>query len=185
MAIEMAGGPVHLVGHSMGGAVAALAAAQSHKVLSLTLVSTPPRGVPDCLQRAEAASAGMDAVLPATLSRWFGTDWEMAGPREILEYARRSVMAMQPEGWAAAWRALASFKGFEGLPTFATPALAITAEDDLSTPPRVLGPMAEAWERAGCTLEQAVVLKGGHLLPITQPAILAGLLTKHWATAGS
>ncbi|WP_424139526.1 alpha/beta fold hydrolase [Roseomonas chloroacetimidivorans] len=183
-AIAHAGGQVHLLGHSMGGAVAALAAARSDAVLSLTLIATPPRGFPEFARRGEAATqAGMDAVLAPTLSRWFGPDWEAVAPSGAVSYASTALRAMRPEGWAAAWQALASFEGFGALAVPGRPSLALAAEDDLSTPPHSMEPIAAAWEHAGARLNRQVLARGGHLLPVTQPDALAALLPAHWTAA--
>ncbi|MDB5819278.1 MAG: hypothetical protein JWQ11_2918, partial [Rhizobacter sp.] len=142
---------VHLLGHSMGGAVAALLAERMASrergcLASLTLVATPAAGhAAFALRGAPALAAGMDAVVPDTLQRWFGDAADTASTR----YARSTLQAMQPEGFAAAWQALAGFEGYERIAAHLPATLCIAGADDLSTPPRVMQAIVDAFTRAG------------------------------------
>lgn len=190
-ALDLAPGPVHVLGHSMGGAVAACAAASAPgKVASLTLVATPPAGMPVFVERGQAAlDGGMDAVVAPTLARWFGPDGS-AGNADAIAYARSALHAMAPAGFAAAWRALASFGGYADLAAALPPTLCVAGALDLSTPPPALQAICDALRTgqgqpgAGEAARVETIAGHGHMLPLTAPEALARLLAAHWSRCG-
>jgi pimeloyl-ACP methyl ester carboxylesterase len=178
---------VHLLGHSMGGAIAALLAARMAqdgpgRIATLTLISSPPRGMPAFGERGAAVrAAGVESTIATTLSRWFGEDGAAldAAPQR---YARAALRAMRAEGLAGAWEALAQFPGYEGIATRLPPTLCITAADDLSTPPHAMQAIVDAYAQAGhakyITLQ--TLETGGHMAPLFATPELVSALHAHW-----
>ncbi len=182
-------GPVHLVGHSFGGVVAAMGVPKFKEkgleVASLTLLGTPAQGGSSFLERAVAVMLdGMDAFERSTLARWFGdhppAEWDQA-----IRYASDALRTQSKESVSATWQALASFQGFSGLVT-APHVLCVAAEDDLSTPPSVMARIVDAIE-SGSHGQRSVgmrtLARGGHLFPLTMAPAVAKLLETQWSTA--
>jgi 3-oxoadipate enol-lactonase len=174
-------GPVHLVGHSMGGAIAALAAARGGaKVASLALIATPPAGFPAFNERALAAEQDFAASCEATLARWF--EGEQADTTEAVATARAAMGRVQAAGMAAAWRALACFEGYEALGQALPRTLCIAAGNDASTPPAAMQRIVAARQsvQAAAQIQLQTIPGAGHMVPLTHPAPVAALLAAHW-----
>lgn len=176
--------PIHLVGHSMGGAIAALAAAQAGaaRIASLAVVASPPRGAPVFAARGDTAIApGIEAVIPTTLARWFGSDGS-AGDGRAFAYARAALGEMRTAGFSSAWRALASFGGYESLAARLPRTLAIAGDRDLSTPPPVMQEIVGAFAQAGHgdRIRLRTVRGSGHMLVLEAANEVAALLDAHW-----
>jgi 3-oxoadipate enol-lactonase len=174
---------LHLVGHSMGGAVAASLAGRARgRIASLSLLATPAAGMPAFAERGQMALAqGMEAVVADTLRRWFG-DTPALNDDAAVSYARAALLAMRAEGFAAAWQALASFSGYSALAEQLPPTLLIAADDDLSTPPQVMQRIVQAFSDAAVPqcVQMARVPRSGHMVPLTAPRAVAALLERHW-----
>lgn len=153
---------IHLVGHSMGGAVAALLAAQNSKVASLTIIASPPSGLPAFANRAVARRSGMEFVIGETLQRWFGSSL-------IDEQAENSISKMTPEGFDASWIAFSQFKGYDKLAKALPPTLCIAFEDDLSTPPESLAQIALKINGIGGEAAHVTLSNAGHMGLLTHP----------------
>ncbi|MGF6779275.1 alpha/beta fold hydrolase [Paraburkholderia sp. GAS334] len=177
---------VHVLGHSLGGSIAAAAVSRRPElVASLTLVTTPPHGFAEFKNRAHAALAGgIEGVLDDTLQRWFGGT---NSSKAVLDYARECLMAMSPEEWAAAWTAFAQFDGYRELAQFLPPTLAVAGSIDLSTPPAAMRQIVQAFveAKAGQNIQFAEISNAGHMVALTTPGQLASLLTRHWESSGS
>jgi len=192
-AIAEAGAPVHLVGHSYGGAVAALAALRNpHAVASLALYE------PVCfwLLRDDARGAGADCRRSlAALSEIAAVAAGMAADREIGRADRAAREFVDYWSGRGAWGALDTrrqqgvigridsvLSNFECLFAELTPIAALARL-----------PMPVAWiggalarrpvQRVGELLRQALpglrrtVLHGvGHMGPITHPTLVGSLL---------
>jgi pimeloyl-ACP methyl ester carboxylesterase len=184
--LRVADGPVHLLGHSFGGVIAALACQKvrrdGHDVASLSLLATPSGGGKLYADRADAVRLdGVEPFKRSTLARWFGetppTQW-----RSHIDYASRSLSSLSPEAIASAWLALAAFGDFSSVNS-QPGALCIAAADDLSTPPSVMSVIVHAM--GGNAIGPRPVLetlpKGGHLFPLTMAPRVARLLEAHWA----
>ncbi|MEJ8846143.1 alpha/beta fold hydrolase [Variovorax rhizosphaerae] len=184
---ECSDGPVHLLGHSMGGAVAALLAARTAcgspgRIATLTLISSPSRGMLGFTERAAAVRAdGVRAAVAPTMFRWFGEEGA-ALDNAPQSYARSTLNAMQSEGFAGAWEALAQFPGYDDIADLLPPTLCITAADDLSTPPHAMQPIVEAFKKAGRADNVAftTLASGGHMAPLFAAPELVGALRVHW-----
>ncbi|WP_169798358.1 alpha/beta fold hydrolase [Sphingomonas soli] len=182
---QVADGPVHLLGHSFGGAVAALACQRlrgdGHDIASLALLATPSAGGKLYADRADATRLnGVEAFREATLARWFG-DAPPPHWQPHIDYASRSLTSLPADAIASTWLALAAFGDFSSLDS--PPAtLCIASADDLSTPPSVMSGIVDAINGnatgAGAGLE--TLLTGGHLFPLTMAPDAARLLEAHW-----
>jgi pimeloyl-ACP methyl ester carboxylesterase len=188
--MRVAGGPVHIVGHSFGGVIAALACqhirTKGHDITSLALLATPSRGGKLYADRADALLRdGVGPFERATLARWFG---EAPPPhwRPHIDYASRSLRSLPADAIASAWRALAAFGDFSRLP-WQKGAICIAAADDLSTPPSVMSAIVAALR--GNAIGPGPVLEtlpeGGHLFPLTMARRVAQVLEAHWAAIES
>ena len=188
--LRVADGPVHLLGHSFGGVVAALACQSirrdGHDVASLALLATPSGGGTLYADRAEAVLLdGVEAFGRSTLTRWFGEmppqEW-----RPHVDYASRSLSSLSAEAIASTWRALAAFGDFSSV-TSQPETMCIAAADDLSTPPSVMSAIVDAM--SGNAIGPGPVLEtlpeGGHLFPLTMAPGVARLLEAHWAAVES
>lgn len=162
--------PPHLLGTSMGGVVAGLAAAARPELwASLTVVCTPDRGYPAFVDRAEAAEAGgMTAVVDDTLSRWFAPEALTSGS---VAYARACLEAFDPAVWSALWRDFARFEGFASVPV-GLPVHVVAGTADRSTPPPVLERVAAA---LGATAPVRLVEGGEHQLVLERPDAVAAV----------
>ena len=155
----------HVAGFSMGGSVAALLAAR-RSLATVTLVATPHRGLPVFSERACAVEGGsIDAVAEETVARWFGR----AHGEPAIERARASLAKLTPEGFDAAWRAFATFEGYDRIAPALPPALCLAYGDDLSTPPDVLDAIAETIRAAGGTARRETFPGAGHMGLLQRP----------------
>lgn len=168
----------HLVGHSMGGVVAGLAAYRHpQRVRSLALLATPFQGNSAFEDRASAADLGqMREQMESTLARWFGTasiDAGAVGP----EYARACLERLHPRDWSALWRAMASFQGFNWIGNSLPPTLCMSGDQDLSTPPDMLARIAAVVSPG---TRHVNVRGAGHMFPLERPKAVAEALVSHW-----
>lgn len=171
---------VHLVGHSMGGCIAALAAARLGKqVASLTLMATPPYGMPVFADRAQAVLQNPEAAAQETLARWFAGE---SAPSELAKVtAWRAMQRATPAAMAAAWNALASFGGYETIAGRLPRTLCIAGTADASTPPAAMTRIVEARLAAqpGAEIRLLSVEGAGHMFPLTHPRQVALMLAAH------
>lgn len=176
---ELTAERVHLVGHSLGGAVIACLAAQSAnmRIASLSVVATPLTGLPTFWERAHAVADGdMVQVCAETLDRWFDAD----APDSAIKAAKAALFAMQPEGFDACWTALAAFTGYADLHQRAIPLQVISFANDRSTPPELGAQLAATLQPVFDVRGHHIIAGAGHMGVLTHPADLAPLLTAHW-----
>ena len=172
------GGPVGLVGHSMGGLlVNELAARHPDKVLAIAALNTvyqrPAAATKAVQARANALSAGGDQDPAATLTRWFG-DAPQGHIRDCAEACRQWLTKGSVSGYAAAYRVFADTPGpsTDVLGRIACPSLYITgALDPNSTPEMTHALAADTIEGTA-----AVIAGAAHMLPMTHSAEVAQLL---------
>lgn len=169
----------HLVGHSMGGLIAAQAAAEApHRFASLALVATPFKGLPVFADRArQAEQRGMEMLYDETLARWFSqASLEAAGPD--VDYAAATLKLMSPQAWAAAWMTMASFNGFDTIGDRLPVTLCISGALDVSAAPQ----MMEQINRVVTRSTGHISLEGAaHMVALEKPASLARALQAFWS----
>jgi pimeloyl-ACP methyl ester carboxylesterase len=189
----LVGGPVHLVGHSYGGAVAA-AYAQAHAdaLLSLTLIEPVmfhllrrdgPSAQWDEIVRlasshiAHVEAGRLDAAADAFMTYWMGATAWNAMPAAL----RAAVTATMPKV-ALEWRQIWS----EGEAPAArwqttTPILLIEGCVTTSAAKAVMRHLARDFPRA----ERKCVEGAGHLAPMTHPTIVNPLIAEFVAQVDS
>ena len=129
-----------VLGNGFGGFVAvALAVRHGRKFNRLVLVDTgaaiPDAGKPAFHKMAELVeTGGMKAVLDAALTRMFPGDFLAAHP-EIAAQRRAALLAMNPQRFAAACRALAALDLRDSIGSIRNPTLVVVGLKDTATPP--------------------------------------------------
>ena len=175
----VAGGPVHIVAHSMGTLVAQHAAAAAPEtVLSLTLFG--PIGEPADSGRERLRERarlvrhdGMLAVADAIAEAGLSSATKVANP-VAFAYVRESHLRQDAEGFAQSCEALAAAKGAD-LRSLRCPTLLITGEDDPVAPPTAAQALADRIKGA----KLRVLARCGHWTPLEQPKECARLASEH------
>ncbi len=160
-----------VIGLSLGGGIAqALAIAHPGLVRALVLVSTSSE-FPEATRerfRSRAARAerlGMDAVVDATVPRWFTPGFMERAPAEV-ERTRRTVLATDPLAFAAASRANAVRDLTAGLRAIRCPVLFVAGADDPADPERALA----TYRRELPNLRWRILPGAAHLVPVERPS---------------
>lgn len=163
----------HVVGISPGGAVALALAVQSPPRLhSLALCDTAASFQPSEFWLAHARTArseGLESFVAPSIARWVGeacaTGSAAAGLRAML---RRT----DPEGFAAASEALASFDLEEACRQLRLPTLVLVGENDQSTP------VATARRLSASSPDAILTVRPGlsHLPPMEAPRLVTETL---------
>jgi len=176
---RVAGGPAHLVAHSMGSLVALhVAASAPETVMSLTLfgpIGEPNEGMRERLRdraklvRREGMIAAADAIAAAALS----SATKSANP-VVAAYVRESHLRQDPEGFAQSCEALAAARAPD-LRTARCPVLLVTGDDDPVSPPTAAQGLAD--KIRGARLK--VLARCGHWTPLEQPKECARLASDH------
>lgn len=174
---------VALVGLSVGGLIAqAIAAEHPERVAALVLCDTAAK-IGDAASwdaRIEAAEyKGMESIADAVMERWFTRAYRTEQPVALRGW--RTMLARQPAGgYAATCAAIRDADLRAATATIRVPTLVVAGDQDLSTPPDLVRAMADAI--AGATFR--MIAGSGHIPPVEQPEILAGLIAEHLAQAG-
>jgi 3-oxoadipate enol-lactonase len=173
VAAELDSRPVHVVGLSLGGAVAQAAAVKSTAVASLVLAGTSAR-FPRSVMEARAArgrDGGVDSQVADTLQRWVMTP---DADDEVNGYLRACLAATSADRWSEAWEALGHFDVVDRLPGLRAPVLALAGTHDIASPP-------EALELIAKTVPNGTVeyLDAAHLSPLERPVEVAEAITRH------
>lgn len=167
------GGPVVVVGLSIGGLIAQdLAARRPDLVRALVLSSTAARiGTAEVwAERLDgAAQGGLEAVADGAMGRWFAPAFR-ATP--ALAPWRNMLVRTPLGGWLAAGRAIAMADLTEGTARLRLPTLVLAGEHDGSTPPALV----EATARLIPGSVYHVIPSTGHLPCVEDPEAYAALL---------
>ena len=160
--------PAAIAGFSFGGMVAqALAltypADLSALIIAASRATLPEQARPVARARGDDARAGgIEAVLEATLDRWFTPQFRAAGKDAP---ARARLLSNNVDSWAQAWHAMADVDTLPQLPTLRVPTLCLAGEFDKSSPPDAVREMANAIPSA----RYAEIKGAPHMLFIEQP----------------
>jgi 3-oxoadipate enol-lactonase len=181
--VELDFAPAAVVGLSFGGMIAqVLAVTHPEDVAALVPCACPStfsaEGREVMRQRAaEAERGGMEAVIEATLARWFTEEFRASGGPEP---ARQRLLADDVASWAATWRAIAGLDIAPRLHEIRAPTLCIAGEVDVASPPAMVAAIAERIPGARHT-----VMRGApHMLFIEQPEAFTGLVRAFLAASG-
>ncbi len=160
---------VHFAGLSLGGMVGqSFAARHPGRAVSLTLMATTAHfpASQSWLERAALIRReGTEAILSATLERWFTPGFRAASPAAVAAVAAEFT-AIDRIGYAAACEAIAAMDLRPLLPAITAPTRIIAGAEDPATPIA----MAEAL-RDGIRGSELVVLSpAAHLLAVEQAA---------------
>jgi 3-oxoadipate enol-lactonase / 4-carboxymuconolactone decarboxylase len=164
----------HVCGLSMGGMTAlALAIEHPERVEKIIGANTSAQMSPDLMRERAALvrQKGMQAVIDAVLGRFFTQAFRDRNP-PLLGSTRATVLATDPEGYAACCMAIAGMKIKDKLARVKAPLLVINGAQDVSTPP------AEHGERIATAVAGArsAMLDAAHLSAVEQPEAFAGAL---------
>ncbi len=129
----------HFCGLSMGGMVGMwLAAKHPERIDRLVLCNTGARvGTNELWEtRIETVNkGGMEAVVPAVISRWFTADFMARVPAKV-DLVRRMLLQMPAAGYAAGCAAIRDADLRELVRNVVAPTLVIAGMRDKSTPPQ-------------------------------------------------
>ncbi len=156
--------PYDVVGLSLGAMVTQhLALRHPEVVRSAIIACGGPETSPEVsLQRArESRAGGMASVLETTLDRWFTPGALADAGHKGVEYARRRLLADDPELFARYWEAMAEHNLTERLAEIAVPATVIAGSDDHAVPLAVMKDMAERISNG-----RLEIVEGPHMLPL-------------------
>jgi 3-oxoadipate enol-lactonase len=164
--------PCAVVGFSFGGMVAQTLALRHPRDVDALVpcacpgsLTTENRAVAE-KRGTDAEQGGMEAVVEATLDRWFTPAFRAAGKDAA---ARQRLLSDDPRGWAQGWRAIARIDNLPRLHAVRVPALCIAGELDKSSPPHIVEAIAKAIPGA-----RFKVMPGApHMLFIEQPDVVA------------
>lgn len=158
---------VHFCGLSMGGMVGMwLGIHAPERIERLVLCNTAARmPAPEVWnQRIEAVrKSGMAGIAAGVLERWFTPAFRARRP-EVVEAARRMLLATPAEGYLACCAAIRDQDQLAALSAVRAPTLVIAGSEDVSTPPAEGRAIAAAIPGA-----RAVVLPTAHLSNLEAP----------------
>ncbi|MFK0231931.1 alpha/beta fold hydrolase [Streptomyces vinaceus] len=177
------GGPVHLVGHSLGGLIARAAVLRdAAPFASLTLMSSGPAAIAeDQQERTKLLVAALEAMredMPGvwTAMRSFDPEDAAADAPELAEFLRGRWLATVPEQLIATGRILVSEPDrVDGLSAVELPKLVLSGEVDYAWPVPL---MDEMTERLGAA--RVVVAGAEHSPNAENPQVTAGALASFW-----
>lgn len=170
---------VSFCGLSMGGMTGMWLAINAPEridrlVLCCTSAHMPPPEVWDD-RAATVRAEGMEAVLDATIERWF-TPAALEERPEAVARIRQGVLDTPPEGYAACCEAIRDMDLRAELGRITAPTLVIAADEDPSTPPDEHGRViADSIEGA----RMVVIERARHLANVEHPERVTRELLNH------
>ncbi len=159
----------HVVGLSMGGMIGQLLAlTHPEMVRSLTLCDTTSRFAPGAWpaweERIRAVEKkGMEAVVDATLQRWFTAPFRARRP-DAVDRIRVAILATPVQGFIGCCHAIPKINLTDRLHAIHCPAMVIVGEEDPGTPVEMSRTLHEALPSA----ELAILRSAAHLSNIEQ-----------------
>ena len=174
--IDHLGGRLAIVcGLSVGGLIAqGLALSRPDLVSGLILCGTGMKIGDDRVWQPRidtVRSGGMDAIVDATMERWFTEAFRAEQPDETALYANM-LRRQPPEGYIGTIHAIMGADLRERAGSIRKPTLCIVGDDDRATPPTLVRDLAQTIPDA-----RFEVVKGaGHLPCIEQPVVMADML---------
>ncbi len=186
-AIDQIGGPVHLVGQSIGGMIALEhAVRRADQVKSLTLVATTPRfGARDDSFKTAFLKARLDPLdqgqsmaemAALTAPHLVGSAASMAEIKHI-----ETTLATVPEAtWRDILHCLVSFDRADDLANLTCPSLIVAGDEDRNAPAKTMQKMAAAMPSAQFHLFN----NAGHMLHQEMPDAFNALLSKFLTDIG-
>ena len=173
---------VHFCGLSKGGMVGQmLATKHGDRLRTVTLCDTSSyMGPADTWQgRIDATSAGgMEAVVDATIDRWFTKPGQARIPEEV-EKVRGMILGTPVQGFQGCCMAIRDMDQRESIKSISTPTLVIVGEDD----PGTTVEMAQQIQASIAGARLVVLPEAAHLSNIEQPVgfngALLGFLAQH------
>lgn len=182
-AAALGGGPVHLVGHSLGGLIARAAVLRDPAPFaSLTLMSSGPAAISEDQQvRTKLLVAALEAMgddMPGIWTAMRAHDPESAVPDspELARFLRDRWLATVPEQLIATGRVLVSESDrVDELAEVALPKLVLSGTVDYAWPVPLMDDMAR---RLGA--ERVVVPSAEHSPNAENPQVTAGALAAFW-----
>lgn len=136
-----------------------------------------------CEERARAsAGLGMAAVLDSTLERWF-TPAALAAPGHPgFTYARDHLLSMDPEAYAATWRAMGAHQTLDRLNTVSRPVTVVAGALDRAVS---VGEARRLQERI--PRSRFEVIEAPHMAHLERPELVSSAIARHlaWASEGA
>ena len=190
-------GMLDLVGMSMGGTVVAnILARHPHRVRSAVIACSGSVGRASTSKEAQEAkrrtvlgrgerglNGGMACILDETLERWF-TPLAVRTRHRGVEYARRTLLQMDPAAWYDVWSAQANseYLPVEALTSIKAPVTIIGGLHD-----RTAGLDGLAEVHRMIPNSRYEIIAGPHMMHLDQPKSLLGALERHlvWAPIGN
>lgn len=166
--------PAHVVGLSLGGAVAQAAAlASPSSFASVVLAGTSARFPREAMddRAARGRESGVASQVDGTLERWVS---DPAADDEVNGYLRECLAVTTPDRWAEAWQALGGFDVVDRLPELTVPVLALAGDQDLASPPQALELIASTVPDG--TIEH---LSAAHLSALERPVEVGSAIARH------
>lgn len=171
--IEAAGGPVTLVGCSIGGLIAQRVAADRPDLVRALVLSNSAAKLGTAVgwqQRIAAVEAGGTAsIADAVMERWFAAPFR-ASPE--LALWRNMLARTGSAGYIAACRALAAADQTAATAALDLPTLVVAGSEDGASPPETVRATAELIAGAAFHL----IPGAGHLPCVETPAAMAAIL---------
>jgi pimeloyl-ACP methyl ester carboxylesterase len=128
--------------------------------------------------RGEAAAAGgMAAVAEETLARWF-TPAAVAARHPGVEYARRTLAAMDPGAWSDVWLSLVNslYVSAEDAAAIGAPVSLVAGTEDRSSG---LGGVSRLHELIPTSRME--IVNGPHMMHLEEPAKFRAAVERHFA----
>lgn len=179
---DASGGDLDVVGVSLGGMIAQhFALRYPERVHSLFLACTGVRGRPGAAETNinEAQRLGMPGLVGPTLSRWFTPSALSLQPSHPgVDYARRTLLALDPSAYADGWRVIATHDLTRKLGALRCPVTCAAAHEDVAAPRTRVQELARSIPGARFT-----VIDGPHMAHLERPAAFSRALAEHldWA----